>query len=466
MKKLFVILFLAGMIFACNQMQDDASTPPYNGPGTKYCDSGSANTLCSYLPIDVDTTFGVGYDSYLDSTRQPPFDQFSWQTFVALNWPANSQGTAIGGGIGDFPDSMRVWEYFTDPAVVFSGGGAENTSADLVVHLGGAKQQNLKFFYMDSKAPHALMPVKGFKEADGHPLIDRNLNFALYEIRMNPTEVNFVTTYHLTTVDSIAAYYKSHNDQFRLPSSDSVTRDPGTIEVKASWRILDTAKGDDPTRFYTRNALIYIDGAHVVNNKPLSFRAKVGLVGMHIIRKTQKFDMMIWSTFEHIDNTPDSPQEAQMDMNRRWSFYNPKCLNCALNDTPVYQGNETKYRWDSTAPWAKRYAVAAPSQPGDSFGTQVVRQFPIYKSTNQINSAWRAQLKGTVWANYRLVGSQWQSAETFPPPNAPALLANSTLETYIQPFASCITCHQDANVKYNGQRIPTDLSFIFGSYAR
>ena len=77
MKKLFVILLLSGMIFACNQMQDDVSaTPPYNGPGTKYCDSGSSNTLCSYLPIDVDTTFSVGYDSFLDSIRQPPFDQY------------------------------------------------------------------------------------------------------------------------------------------------------------------------------------------------------------------------------------------------------------------------------------------------------------------------------------------------------------------------------------------------------
>ena len=466
MKKLFVILLFAGMVFACNQMQDDSSNTTYNGPGTKFCDSGSGKSLCSYLPIDVDTTFGVGYDSFLDSVRQPPFDQFSWQTFVALNWPANSQGTAIGNSIGDYPDSMRVWEYYTDPAVVFSSGGAENTSGDLVLRLNGAKQENIKFFYMDSKSPHALVQVKGFKEADGHPLIDRNLNFALYEIKMNPTEVNFVTTYHLTTVDSIAAYYKSHNNQFALPMSDSATGDPGSIEIKASWRILDTSKGDDPSRFYTRNAIVYIDSAHVVNGKPLSFRAKVGLVGMHIVRKTKKFQMMIWSTFEHIDNTPDSPQEAQMDLNHRWSFYNAKCLNCALNDTPVFQDNEAKYRWDSTPPWAKRYGVTAPSQPGDTFGTQVSRMFPIYKYTNQINNGWRAQLKGTVWANYRLIGSQWQSAETFPPPNAPALLGNSTLETYIQSFASCISCHGGAEVKYKGERIPTDLSFIFGSYAR
>lgn len=460
MKKLFILLFFIALVFACNQMQDDVGGPAAGGPGTKFCDSGSGNVLCSYLPVDVDTTFSVGYDSFLDSIRQPPFDQFSWQTFVALNWPADATGKAIGNSIGDNPDSMRVWEYYTDPAVVFSGG-----TQTLLLHMGNAKRNSQKFFYMDSKAPEALMPVKGFKEADGHPLIDRNLNFALYEIKMNPTEVNFVTQYSLTTKAGIDAYQVKYGE-FSLPSSDSTSGNPGTIEIKASWRILDPSKGDDTTRFYCRNALIYIDSAHVVNGKPLIINAKVGLVGLHIVRKTQKFDKMIWSTFEHIDNTPDNPQEAQDD-DRRWSFYNQKCLNCVPNDTPAFQlGDNKQYRWDSTAPWAKRYAVAAPSQPGDSFGTQAIRVYPIYRYTDRINNAWRAQLKGTVWANYRLIGSQWQSAETFPPPNAPALLGNSTLETYIQPTASCITCHGDASIKFNGKRITTDMSFIFPVYAK
>ncbi len=459
MKKLIIVLLLAGIVYACNQMQDDTATPPYSGPGTKFCDSGS-NVLCSYLPVDVDTTFSVGYDSFLDSVRQPPFDQFSWQTFVALNWPANSSGNPIGNSIGDNPDSMRVWEYYTDPAEVF---GAANST--LLMHLGNAKQSHVKFFFRDSKSPNQLLPVKGFREADGHPLIDRNLNFALYEIKMNPTEVSFVTTYNLTTKANIETYYKAHNNEFKLPSSDSTNGNPGTIEIKAAWRILDVSKGDDTTRFYCRNAIIYIDSAHVVNNKPLVIHAKVGLVGMHIIRKTQKFGMMIWSTFEHIDNTPDSPQEAQMDNKKKWSFYNPECLNCVPNDTPAFQeGDNKRYRWDSVAPYAARYAVKAPSQvTAHPFGTQAVRVYPIYEYTNRINEAWRAKLKGTVWYNYRLIGSQWQSAETFPPPNAPALLGNTTLETYIQPTASCITCHGDAGFKApsGGFTIKTDLSFIF-----
>jgi mono/diheme cytochrome c family protein len=241
------------------------------------------------------------------------------------------------------------------------------------------------------------------------------------------------------------------------------------MEIKASWRILDPAKGDDTSRYYCRNALIYIDSNHTVNKKALYLRAKVGLVGMHIIRKTAKFgSMMIWSTFEHVDNTPDSPQEAQMNPKKKWSYYNPLCLNCLPNDTPAFQkGDDKRYRWDSTPPYGKRYAVRAPSQPAlGLFGTQAVRTYPVYTYTALMSNAWQAKLKGTVWANYKLVGSQWQSGETIPAPNAPALLANTTLETFIQPTASCITCHGDAKLISGKDTVRTDLSFVFAFYPK
>jgi hypothetical protein len=467
MKKVLIVLLLAGAVYACNQLQgnDISSPPPVASIPIKFCDSGSGNSLCSYLPIDLDTNFSVGYNSFLDSGRQIPFDMFSWQTFVALNWPADAQGRPTGGSIGNNTGNMRVWEYYQDPAVVFN----KLVQQPLLLHMGNAKQESLKFFYMDSKSPKALMPVRGFQEADGHPLIDRNLNFALYEIKMNPVEVDFVKKFNLQTTAGIDSFYRSHKKKFSLPMSDSATGNPGSIEIKASWRILDPSKGDDTTRFYCRNALIYIDSAHTTNGKPLLVRAKVGLVGMHIIRKTHKFaGKSIWTTFEHVDNTPDNPQEAQQNPNKRWSFYNPACLNCVPNDTPAFkEGDNQQYRWNPTPPYAARYAVYGPSQNDvGPFGTQAVRVYPIYKFTEELNNAWRAKLKGTVWANYRLIGSQWQKGEVQYPPNAPALLANTTLETYIQPTASCITCHGGAYVISGKDTIYTDLSFIFPVYAK
>ncbi|HYE55047.1 MAG TPA: hypothetical protein VD996_09400 [Chitinophagaceae bacterium] len=464
MRKFAIVLLIAAAVYACTQMQESASAP--SSTNMRFCDSaGPGAGLCSYLPIDVDTSFGVGYDSDLDSARQRLFDIFSWQTFVALNWPADTNGRPVGNNIGDNLTAMRVWEYYRDPLAVFGGGTQE-----MMLHVVSARQQQHKFFYMDSKSPKALLPVTGFKEADGHPLIDRNLNFAVYEIRINTVEDTFITNHNLTTIRGIDSFYTASNNQFNLPASDSATGNPGSMEIKASWRILDPSKGDDTTRYYCRNAIIYIDSSSSMTRQPLVIRAKVGLVGIHIVRNTAKFSQnQIWSTFEHIDNTPDNVQEAQMDTTRKWSFYNPRCLNCPLNDTPAFvQGDGGRYRWNPHPPYAQRYAVKAPSQPAlGHFGTQVVRVYPVYRYTQQINDVWQAKLKGTVWANYRLIGTQWQQAESFPPPNAPAFLGNTTLETYIQPTASCITCHGFATVPGpGGGKIRTDFSFLFPIHAK
>ena len=469
MKKIVIIILIAGAIFACTQNRS-GSTKTSGGVYNVFSNS-SPDSLSAQLPIDVNETFGVGYDSFLDSLHQPPFDVFSWQTFVALNWPANAQGKPINGAFTDSLNAPRVWEFYKDPAEVFG-----HPTPGLTMRLGVAKRGGQKFLYLDSKAPHAMSTgaiidmnkLEGFEEADGHPLIDRNLNFTLYEIKMNPVESNFVIDSGLTTTQGIYNYGIKHSKNINLPASDSVTKNPGSMEIKASWRILIPSLGDDTTRYYCRRATIFIDSTQTRNHKSLLLtNVKVGLVGMHIIRKTKKLSTReIWSTFEHIDNTPDNPQEAQAG-NRQWSFYNPLCLNCVPNAIPdTLKGDGGNYLWDSSMPYAKSYAVKAPGQNLPTlFGTQAVRVYPIYKYTEMINHLWQEKLKGSVWANYRLVGSQWQLSEVFPSPTAPNYLANTTLETYIQSNASCIGCHSAAFISYNNQNIKTDLSWLFYFYA-
>jgi hypothetical protein len=315
-----------------------------------------------------------------------------------------------------------------------------------------------------------LSKLKGFQEADGHPLIDRNLNFALYEIKMNPIESSFVTDSGLTTVAGIYKYGIKHNNMVSLPISDSAANTVGSMEIKAAWRILVPALGDDTSRYYCRTATIFIDSAHTRNHKNLILtNVKVGLVGMHIIRKTAKmFANEIWTTFEHIDNAPDNPQEAQQG-DKRWSFYNQGCLNCLPNVIPDTLKGDSGYVWEVKMPFAHRYGIPAPSQATkDSFGTQAIRVFPIYKYTEILNQLWREKLKGSVWANYRLVGSQWRKDDdpVAAGPTAPNFLANTTLETYIQNDASCINCHSGAGINYQGTKIKTDMSFLFYFYTR
>jgi hypothetical protein len=474
MKKFIVVLVISGLLLACKYLQDRTANgaPIYNS----FCDSTQTDNPCSVIPYDVNETMSLGYDSFLDSLHQIPFDVFSWQTFIALNWPSNAAGNPIGSSVTDSAGAPRVWEHYQDPAEVFG-----TNVAMLNLTLGTAKKSGQKFLYLDSKAPHALANVAsvnsndldGFQEADGHPLIDRNLNFALYEIKMNPVETKFTIDNKLTTTQGIYNAGIKTGNAISLPQSDSLSKNLGIIEIKASWRILFPSTGDDTSRYYCRKATIFIDSLHTRNHKPLIIKnVTVGLVGMHIVRKTGKVSAnQIWSTFEHVDNTPDDPQQAQMSK-KQWSFYNPNCLNCTPNAAPdTIKGDNQQYMWEPDTPYARDYAVAAPGQQfkRDSFGTQALRLYPVYRYTEMVNQLWQAKLKGSVWANYRLIGTQWKQSEVRISPTAPNFLGNTTLETFIQADASCISCHRSyAYVLYNGKKdtVTTDMSFIFPTYAR
>ncbi len=467
-----VAAVLAAAVYACTRLAETPAppTPPINNC---FCtDTSRCNTLCSQLPIDVVENFGFGYSGSLTPAFQPPFDIFSWQTFIALNWPADASGNPQNCNFGEHPDAPRVWETYTDPAQLFDSG-----NAPLMLAINQASAKGKKFFYRFSKSAHPLhngiAPSSSFddedEEADGHALIDRNLNFVLFEIRVNPNEADFIRKNGLTTLPGIQTYYQNNKNSFQLPSSQ-FPKDVGSMEIKASWRILNPGLGDDTTRYYTRNAVISVPAQNSTTGKAFTVEAKVGLVGMHIIRKTTNFSFMIWSTFEHEDNTPDDVQAAQtaQDTSKHWSFYNVKCLTCPVNTPPALLPSDSNhYKWNPVQPYAARYAAAVPGeQGGQKFGSQITRTYPIYYRTQQVNQLWHAKLKGTVWEHYRLIGSQWTVANdgsgNKPTINVPSRLGNTTLESFIQVDASCISCHGFANVIYNKDTIPTDFSFIFG----
>jgi hypothetical protein len=443
-KYLIAATLLTGIIiYACNQngQGNPASSDHYVDSINRFCaDTSMPNELCSELPYDINEKFGMGYSSELTPVIQPPFDIFSWQSFVALNWPADSNGKAWGTSIANHTDAPRVWENYKDLAEIFNDG------APLTLQLQDAKSNKMKFFYRTSKSPHKIDSLGTFLDADGDPLIDKNLNFAVFEVKANRVESDFIAANNLTTlkgIDSIstAVHHEDQtNRQLTMPSSNAATQADGSMEIKTAWRILDSARGGDIySRYYTRDAIIFISAANSVTGVAFTIKAKVGLVGMHIIRKTGAFANWIWSTFEHIDNTPDNLQQAQMDPTPAipWSFYYPTSIGLQPNNpvTPFKQ-DSGRYKFDSTWPYAKRYAATVYGEANNAavYGTQAQRVYPIYYRTEQVNQLWRKKLEGTVWANYKLIGSQWATSTLTPGkplPAAPAKLGNTTLETFV-----------------------------------
>jgi hypothetical protein len=116
-------------------------------------------------------------------SARPFFDYFSWQSFVALNWPAAmgadgnpqrgipNEHVEIGG------EGPRVWESWKADWEIFRPGGAPPTdwsSYELNPPGGdpcGNPPSSRKVLVMISKTTHL---VGGINQADSGPLIDQN----------------------------------------------------------------------------------------------------------------------------------------------------------------------------------------------------------------------------------------------------------------------------------------------------
>lgn len=70
----------------------------------------------------------------------------------------------------------------------------------------------------------------------------------------------------------------------------------GSIEIKTAWRFLINGK-DDPSRFITKQVVYYTEE----NSLSTAHVGTMGLIGMHIIRKTQNYPAFIFASWEQLD---------------------------------------------------------------------------------------------------------------------------------------------------------------------
>lgn len=370
---------------------------------------------------------------------RPFFDSFSWQSFVALNWPVvvEASGRPVRGkaetkkSIGD--SGARVWESWKASWETFPQGGVAPSDWSSFDNLPcGSQNVKGKVLLMVSKVGSV---TDGVNEAFHGPLIDQNRNYARFEIRLNQTMFNAIRDnqwYLRSKIPPLVSF------------ASSVPGSYGATEVKAAWRELVPGK-DDFNRYYV------VDGVIIEPGKTHTCRsAKLGLVGLHIVSKVNPFREWIWSTFEHVDNVPASyPPPAGI----RYSF------NDGRNVTPDPRGFDYE---------PNRLPDEGPLPPIDQRKpVQVSRANPIPKDTQTMNARYQELLRGTVWQNYQLVVTQWPTTtgqfdvggsypknSDFPFPETK--VANTTMETYLQ-NDNCTRCHHLA--------AKTDFSFLLNRAA-
>ena len=496
------VLGLAMALAACAEPSTPPSAPAAladAAPAASYvpppvgCADGS-NALCAVIPsfIGPDPALdGFGYQGLSDdvdsaaSDAQTPFDNMSWQMFVALSWQATQAGGDPATGLSGA--GPVVWQTYARPEDVF--GGPTGLCAN---------PNRLPVFNIIAKSGAQGSRDEEFIQATGQPLIDARGNWTLFERRLNDVERQYIESKGLNTYAGQQAFVASQQTVLFPPGqSDRPDGAVGAIELKAAWRIIEPA---ETGLYFSTRALIDVQGAYVRDGQPLCAEVTLGLVGLHIIQaNVQQGNLLpqfIWASFEHKDNAPFAAQACAATDNNCYqtiknnqcpapanasdaSFYKSACAALPPNTPPKLKGQDTAFIWERQPPYAAAYLTtpggdACTGDPSQCCGTQVSHCWAVYTLTQKLNADWQARLAqiGSVFANYYLIGTNW-GGSIEPEPgkldndSVPAFLANGTMETFIQAdpkFGNCVGCHAGATLAYptSGNQPSANFSFLLG----
>ncbi|HJW93675.1 MAG TPA: hypothetical protein VJ901_08660 [Thermoanaerobaculia bacterium] len=373
----------------------------------------------------------------LHGESQGGVDIFSWNEFIALNWPAANNCTADTGKsilniTGGSTQGPVVWQTLMSSDDVFVAPGTNpaqwcqgNSLAALFKNLPHVMRHVAKADPAAHKlgGMFAAIAEPTGVEAVGGVVTDQSGRWLRYEKYMNQSEYQEIVKnswYRLAVLDSIPS--------LNLPD--------GSVEIKAAWKIL-TQQEIAGNRYYTTVATVYNtpQGAPSPGPNPVT----LGLVGLHIIQKTPQQSGFFWSTFEQVDNDK--------------VFYNPSS-NTAANTQTAKQP----------------YMELDPDGKPHNIAVQIKRVNNIQASP-ALNAYYQGLLGNSVFKYYQLISTQWQTGGA--PQGTPANVANEVIETYVQsvsaPFrpnqpkspqvTGCLTCHLDA--KAANKKTTTDHSFLF-----
>jgi hypothetical protein len=445
--------------------------------------------LKGQLPLKVDENVKPGTCGFL---------QFAWQDFLALNWPAQpvnpNDKTRLARGLPNTAqvigktangDNPAVWEQFQPNWYVFQTNNPPAKAAGGNSYAGWNQYAALPSACgpMTNPPPRILSSLSkfdampGISQAGSAPLIDQTGYYARYEIVMDYTAFNFINSnqfYLLPVVNAFVA--KGTGLSFPAEAGNTT----GTTFLKAAWKPLNAAEINSG-RYHTAQAFLFTPGQMGLD-PTCAGPVTVGLVGLHIVHKTDRFGNYLWNTFEQVDNTPNNPSSPGTAPPGGWGYFNPSQGATNKNTQPKCP--------DGSAVSASCDFQPTSSHLNDKTGgpTQAWRENLPSKSPNepalgQINKAMHDALKAikanSVWQYYELVEAQWQTTAapqtcevTKGPNNSNVFfpksgVANMTMETYKQ-STSCMSCHAFASMPAippapsGTKQVCSDMSFELG----
>ena len=267
-----------------------------------------------------------------------------------------------------------------------------------------------------------------------------------------------------------------------LPDSNALA-----IEIKTSW--VEAATVPDPENY------IVVDAWVPTYNKTDTLwtpsgekKVKLAMLGMHVVGSTAGHPEMVWSTFEHNQNAPNAAYQyldsnnvvvtQPADSGGQWTLSSnasdphpnvahitvPKNTN---NLKAIAPYGITASNSSLVYPWGSEANVSPNAENGSSAASN--------SEVISINNSVLSKLVGNdIRKNYILIGSTWTSGGSAPTgqsystnPTSPgvaigtSLVANSTMETYLQlNYTTCFYCHSNGDT-LNPSLLPGDLSHVY-----
>src|SRR5687768_11077217 len=234
-----------------------------------------APVLTPQLPGDVDIALKTRLEAAKKfSEVQREFDLYSWQMFLALNWPTNNQGQPAR-RITDTRFGAPYWTLWHNSSSIFQADGARPAACgapaqarNLVLRRDLSKpvSRGLRpFSAQAAAADHRQTRFLGVISAVGElnaanlgddiqqaftgPLLDQNGEFVFYEIIIDPNEVDYLCANGLYDINGQLAFSNS-GAKVTMPIGSPAIDRSGSFELKLAWRILKPGK-DDFTRYHT-----------------------------------------------------------------------------------------------------------------------------------------------------------------------------------------------------------------------
>lgn len=416
-------------------------------------------------PVVTDSSWVVPIDVSSNPT-QADYYNFGWQSFVALNWPADlsyrgkpNRGESIGAmGKDGFPQTV-VWQTWQEqfslflPNGVFPGEWNDQDEGCNSDGIGG-----YIFLSMFSKNEDGQVK-EAFNEATGQPLIDIDSNYVRYEVRTCESEYDyFIQNQYYNALRQKQAIHTGSfqsmpNGMDSLSQSLQVWARFGSTEAKAAWRILPPSMPEaQQQRYFRAKAILMNSYGQCVDT------AVVGLVGFHILRLTPSTgSTWYWASFEQIDNlTPQQDGQGHV-------------ISPSFNTNPPQSFGASGFNYIPDA--------VVPNQPLPQQAPVLVAAPPFQQvdtTLQALNQQWATALANTPFQYYMMVGAVNPTTSSEQPVQVtgtasndsvsvqlPAIqvntadMANSTLETYMYQFSpnmnNCVVCHAGETPQFFSQ---------------